>query len=146
MKRLVIRNHTWTSNIPKGSQYIWVPHEDGSNPLRGRGRFTPSIEKEGTESKQKVASQLFDLFDSIGSGIMQVSRLEGPHVCTRESTKRWPADGGALRSEKVCQRFHGANKCIDRRTDSKISIEVTRIEECCEGYETRDIFKYGCPI
>lgn len=24
--------------------------------------------------------------------------------------------------------------------------ETVRIEECCEGYETRDIFKYGCPI
>ncbi|RCN30028.1 hypothetical protein ANCCAN_24200, partial [Ancylostoma caninum] len=50
---------------------------------------------------------------------MQMSRLEGPHICTRESTKKWPAEGKSLRSEKRCQRFREANKCVDRRTDSK---------------------------
>ncbi|KAL6736901.1 hypothetical protein Aduo_007203 [Ancylostoma duodenale] len=123
-----------------------VSSSDGSSPLIGRGRVTPAIEKPAAESKEKVTDHLFDLFDSIGSGIMQMSRLEGPHICTRESTKKWPADGKSLRSEKRCQRFREANKCVDRRTDSKVTVETTRVEECCEGYETRDIFKHGCPI
>ncbi|KAK6734783.1 hypothetical protein RB195_018149 [Necator americanus] len=123
-----------------------VASDDGSSPLKGRGRLVPTVEKAGKESKEKVADQIFNIFDTIGSGIIQMTHLEGPHICTRESTKKWPADGSSLRSEKRCERFRDANKCVDRRTDSKATIETTRVEECCEGYETKDIFRHGCPI
>ncbi|VDN31293.1 unnamed protein product, partial [Cylicostephanus goldi] len=43
-----------------------VSTDDGANPLRGRGRFNPNIEKPGVEPKQKAGTQLFDLFDTIG--------------------------------------------------------------------------------
>ncbi|CAJ0605507.1 unnamed protein product [Cylicocyclus nassatus] len=157
-----------------GSFSDLVSTDDGANPLRGRGRFDANIERPGVEPKQKTGTQLFDLFDTIGSGLLQVQRLDGqqypdkstsariflkipptvntvekiicsPHICTRETTKRWPAEGNTLRSEKSCQRFRDANKCIDRRTDAEMTTEITRIEECCEGYETKDIFRHGCP-
>ncbi|WKX93512.1 hypothetical protein Q1695_011075 [Nippostrongylus brasiliensis] len=117
--------------------------------LRGRLRQSQGIigPKTSSESAPRVTEQIFSIFDTIGSGFMHMSRLDGPHICTRESSKKYSSDGStSLKSEKSCKRFPNARKCIDSRTDSKGTTETTRIEECCEGYETKDIFRYGCPI
>ncbi|KAK5969651.1 Fasciclin domain protein, partial [Trichostrongylus colubriformis] len=129
-----------------GDRASHVSPSDIPNQLRGRDRAVVIAPKRISESKQAVTDQLFNLFDTIGSGFMQASRLDGPHICTRESTKKIPSDEGMMKSEKSCKRFRNARKCTDSRTDSKGTTETVRVEECCEGYDTRDISKYGCPI
>ncbi|VDO19079.1 unnamed protein product [Heligmosomoides polygyrus] len=115
--------------------------------LRGRARTTVVGRKTGVaEPTPHVAEQIFNIFDTIGSGFVHVSRLDGPHICSRETTKKSLTDGKTMKLEKTCRRYQNARKCLDTRTDSKGMKETVRIEECCEGYETRDIFKYGCPI
>uniref|UniRef100_A0A7I4Y7S3 FAS1 domain-containing protein n=1 Tax=Haemonchus contortus TaxID=6289 RepID=A0A7I4Y7S3_HAECO len=129
-----------------GDRVSRVSSSDIPDQLNGRVRTTVLTPKKISDPKHVVTDQLFNIFDTIGSGIMQVSRLEGPHICIRESTKKSPADGEMMKSEKICQRFRNARKCIDSKTESKMTIETTRVEECCEGYDTRDIFRYGCPL
>ncbi|VDM59358.1 unnamed protein product [Angiostrongylus costaricensis] len=48
----------------------------------------------------------------------------------------------------ICSFQHDYyNDSPEERSEDRVGIvETTRVEECCEGYETRDIFKHGCPI
>ncbi|KAJ1348921.1 hypothetical protein KIN20_004330 [Parelaphostrongylus tenuis] len=120
---------------------------DVPEPLNTRKTTSKFSTKMEQNSNHEITNHLFNIFDKIGSGITRISYLERPHVCTRESTKKRPSPNNvSLKSEKICQRFRDAQKCIDRRTDAKGVVETTRVEECCEGYETRDIFNHGCPI
>ncbi|KJH51211.1 fasciclin domain protein [Dictyocaulus viviparus] len=123
-----------------------ISSSDIPPPLKVRGTIPEISSRVEKNSNSGITSHLFDIFDSIGSGIIRMSHLDGPHICTRETTTKKFTSDKTLKSEKICQRFRDANKCIDRKTGAKGSVETIRIEECCDGYETLDIFKYGCPI
>ncbi|ETN74154.1 fasciclin domain protein [Necator americanus] len=116
-----------------------VASDDGSSPLKGKGRLVPTVEKAGKESKEKVADQIFNIFDTIGSGIIQMTHLEGPHICTRESTKKWPADGSSLRSEKRIEVK--TYRKIKRREIGKLKIQYHE-EEICMKSEVSDAKSY----
>ncbi|GMT14340.1 hypothetical protein PFISCL1PPCAC_5637, partial [Pristionchus fissidentatus] len=91
----------------------------------------------------KALDRVASFFDKIGSSAVASTQLNGPHICVRELTKKMEPSK-TKSSFHECKRFDKAVRCIERKSDKKGGMETTRIQECCNGFETDDISADGC--
>ncbi|GMS83660.1 hypothetical protein PENTCL1PPCAC_5835, partial [Pristionchus entomophagus] len=94
--------------------------------------------------KAKAVDRFASFFEKIGASAFANSHLTGPHICVRELNKKVLEPSKTKKSFRECKRFEKAVRCIERQTDKKGGLESTRIQECCDGFDTDNISDEGC--
>ncbi|CAI4224202.1 unnamed protein product [Auanema sp. JU1783] len=118
-------------------------HFESSVHIKKNDKLNLNI-KNSKEQPDNMSQSIFGLFDSLSEIPAALDgRIDGPHVCVRELNVHLERTNGTYNITKRCQWFSQAQRCISRRQTPEESLETTRIQECCGGYETDDIMK-GC--